>query len=125
MNVFIAALDFRVSPDADQRKRFGPSLLYRYFPFWITVILDRAIIVLLPLVVVVVPVMSLLPQFLRWRMRSRIFRWYRELAYSRPQARQPCQKEKTNAKISLRGRRRLCATRRARGDGIVLSRCHI
>jgi TRAP transporter TAXI family solute receptor len=76
----ITALDFRVSPDADQHKRFGPSLLYRYFPFWIAAILERAIIVLLPLVVIIVPVMNLLPQFLRWRTRSRIFRWYGELA---------------------------------------------
>lgn len=76
----ITALDFRVSPDADQHKRFGSSLLYRYFPFWIAAILERAIIVLLPLVVVIVPVMNLLPQVLRWRTRSRVFRWYGELA---------------------------------------------
>jgi len=76
----ITAMDFRVSPDADQHKRFGSSLLYHYFPFWIAAILERAIIVLLPLVVVIVPVMNLLPQFLRWRTRSRIVRWYGELA---------------------------------------------
>ena len=76
----IARVDLRVSPDADQHKRFGSSLLYHYFPFWIAAILERAIIVLLPLVVVIVPVMNLLPQFLRWRTRSRIVRWYGELA---------------------------------------------
>ena len=30
-----APLDLRVSPHADQHKRFGPSFLYRYLPFWL------------------------------------------------------------------------------------------
>jgi len=33
-----------------------------------------------PLIVVIVPLFNLLPQLLRWRMRSRIYRWYGELA---------------------------------------------
>ena len=34
----------------------------------------------MPLVVILVPVASYLPSFMRWRIRSRIFRWYGELA---------------------------------------------
>ena len=34
----------------------------------------------MPLLVVIVPLFNLLPQLLRWRMRSRIYRWYGELA---------------------------------------------
>ena len=33
-----------------------------------------------PLLVVLVPIVNFLPQFLRWRVRSRIYRWYGELA---------------------------------------------
>jgi TRAP transporter TAXI family solute receptor len=76
-----APVDFRVSQYADQHKRFGPSFLYRYLPFWVAAFLERAIIVLLPLLVIVVPVLNYLPQVLRWRVRSRIFRWYGELAH--------------------------------------------
>jgi hypothetical protein len=36
----------RVSPYADQHKRFGPSFLYRYLPFWVATFVERAIIVL-------------------------------------------------------------------------------
>jgi len=75
-----APLDLRVSPYADQHKRFGPSFLHRYLPFWIATFVERAIIVMVPLIVVVVPVVSYLPDFMRWRVRSRIYRWYGELA---------------------------------------------
>ena len=75
-----APVDILVSPYADQHKRFGPSFLYRYLPFWLATIVERAVIVIVPLIVVLVPLVSYLPQLLRWRARSRIYRWYGELA---------------------------------------------
>jgi TRAP transporter TAXI family solute receptor len=75
-----APIDLRVSPYADQHKRFGPSFLYRYLPFWAATFVERAIIVLVPLIVILVPVARYLPDFMRWRVRSRIYRWYGELA---------------------------------------------
>ena len=75
-----APVDLRVSPYADEHKRFGRSFLYRYLPFWIATFVERAIIVLVPLVVILVPVVSYLPGFMRWRVRSRVYRWYGELA---------------------------------------------
>jgi hypothetical protein len=41
---------------------------------------ERAIIILLPLAAVLFPLFHYLPQFLRWRARSRVYRWYGELA---------------------------------------------
>lgn len=73
-------LDIPVSPDADQHKHFGPSFLHRYLPFWLATVVERAIILIVPLVVILVPAMNFLPQFMRWRVRSRIYRWYGELA---------------------------------------------
>jgi hypothetical protein len=75
-----APVDLRVSAYADQHKRFGPSFLYRFLPFWVASIVERTIILVVPLLVVLVPLMNYLPQFLRWRVRSRIYRWYGELA---------------------------------------------
>jgi len=75
-----AHVDVPVSPDADRHRRFGPSLLYRYLPFWGAAFVERAIILIVPLLVLVVPLFNILPQILRWRVRSRIFRWYGELA---------------------------------------------
>ena len=73
-------IDLRVSADAAQHKRFGPSFLYRYLPFWIATMVERAIVILLPIAIVLVPLFNYLPQFLRWRVRSRVYRWYGELA---------------------------------------------
>ena len=42
--------------------------------------MERAISIWLPLAAVEFPVVHCLPQFLRWRWRSRIYRWYGELA---------------------------------------------
>jgi TRAP-type uncharacterized transport system substrate-binding protein len=73
-------VDLRVSTDADRHKRFGPSFLYRYLPFWLATLVERAIIVLVPLAAVLLPLFHYLPQLLRWRVRSRVYRWYGELA---------------------------------------------
>lgn len=75
-----APVDLPVSAYADQHKRFGPSILYRYLPFWLAALLERMIIVIVPLLVIVIPTLNYVPQVLRWRARSRIFRWYGELA---------------------------------------------
>ena len=69
-----------MSVDADRHHRFGPSLLHRYLPFFFATFVERLVILLVPLLVVIVPLVNLLPQLLRWRVRSRIFRWYGELA---------------------------------------------
>jgi hypothetical protein len=75
----IEQVDLRVSPDAVRHKRFGPSLLYRYTPFWVATSLERLIIIVVPLLVVILPLVKFLPEIMRWRVRSRIYRWYGEL----------------------------------------------
>ena len=75
-----APVDLPVSAYADQHKRFGPSILYRYLPFWVAALVERMIIVIVPLLVILIPTLNYVPQVLRWRVRSRIFRWYGELA---------------------------------------------
>lgn len=75
-----AAVDLPVSADADRHHRFGPSLLHRYLPFFVATYVERLIVLLVPLLVVIVPLVNFLPQLLRWRVRSRIYRWYGELA---------------------------------------------
>jgi TRAP transporter TAXI family solute receptor len=75
----VEQVDLRVSPDAIRHRRFGPSLLYRYLPFWVATFVERFIIVVVPLLVVMLPVMRFLPSIISWRVRSRIYRWYGEL----------------------------------------------
>jgi TRAP transporter TAXI family solute receptor len=72
-------VDLPVSPDAVRHKRFGPSPLYRYLPFWVATFVERFVIIVLPLLLVVLPVVQQLPRVLNWRARSSIYRWYGEL----------------------------------------------
>jgi len=76
----VASVDLPVSKDASRQYRFGPSLLHRYLPFFVATYIERLIVLLIPLMVVLVPLFNFLPQALRWRVRSRIYRWYGELA---------------------------------------------
>jgi TRAP transporter TAXI family solute receptor len=73
-------VDLPVSVNADQHRRFGPHFLYRIMPFWVASLIERMLIIVVPLLAVLVPVASYLPQVMRWRVRSRIYRWYGELA---------------------------------------------
>ncbi|MFO1323931.1 MAG: TAXI family TRAP transporter solute-binding subunit [Burkholderiales bacterium] len=73
-------VDLPVSVDADRHHRFGPSLLHRYLPFFVATYVERLIVLLVPLLVILVPLVNLVPQLLRWRVRSRVYRWYGELA---------------------------------------------
>jgi len=72
-------LDFKLSPDAERFYKFGPPFLQRYLPFWIAILVSRITILLLPLVAVFFPLFKLMPLLYRWRMRSRIYRWYAKL----------------------------------------------
>ena len=74
-----APVDLPVSADAIRHLRFGPTFLHRYFPFFVATYLERLIVLLVPLLVIVVPLINLLPQLFRWRVRSRIYRLYGEL----------------------------------------------
>ncbi|MFO1306227.1 MAG: TAXI family TRAP transporter solute-binding subunit [Burkholderiales bacterium] len=75
----IERVDIRVSPDAVRHERFGPSLLYRYLPFWAATTLERFIIIVLPLLAVLLPLFRFLPQVVSWRVRRLIYRWYGQL----------------------------------------------
>jgi len=55
------------------------SFLYRYLPFWLATLADRAVVLVLPMLVVVIPVLKFVPQLYNWRIRSRIQRRYVEL----------------------------------------------
>jgi len=72
-------LDFELSPEAKRFYQSGSPFLQRYLPFWVANFLNRMKIMLLPLVALLYPLVKLMPPIYRWRMRSRIYRWYSEL----------------------------------------------
>ncbi|WP_456405871.1 TAXI family TRAP transporter solute-binding subunit [Thiolapillus sp.] len=72
-------LSFPLNEQAERYYRHGPPFLQRYLPFWAASLLDRMKIMILPLLGLLLPLFKVVPPLYRWRMRSRIYRWYEEL----------------------------------------------
>jgi len=68
-----------LSPEASRYYKSGAPFLQRYLPFWAANLIDRLLVLLLPALVILIPAMRLLPALYRWRVRSRIYRWYARL----------------------------------------------
>jgi len=71
--------EFPLSSEAERYFTSGPPFLQRYLPYWIAVMVDRLWIILLPALALLVPLMRIIPPLYRWRVRSRIYRWYAQL----------------------------------------------
>lgn len=71
--------EFRLSPDASRYYASGKTFLYRTFPFWLASLVARVLAFLVPLVLLLIPALKLAPAVYRWRIESRIYRWYRVL----------------------------------------------
>jgi TRAP transporter TAXI family solute receptor len=72
-------LDFPLHKEAQRFFRFGPTFLKKYLPFWVAVFIERIKVMFLPLVTLLIPFIRFFPPGFRWRVRSRIYRWYRNL----------------------------------------------
>jgi TRAP-type uncharacterized transport system substrate-binding protein len=74
------ASTFPLSAEAARYYKTGSrSFAYRYLPFWLATLVNRALIALVPILVVVIPGLKLLPQLYAWRVKSRIHQRYGEL----------------------------------------------
>ena len=80
-SAFPAPLDgnFPLSPEAERYYKTGTPFLQRYLPFWAANLVDRLWVMLVPAIAVMVPLFRLVPPLYRWRVRSRIYRWYARL----------------------------------------------
>jgi hypothetical protein len=68
--------EFPISPDAERYYKSGSRFFYRHLPFWLASLADRMLVLLVPLLVLLVPASKAIPTLYRWRIRSRIYRWY-------------------------------------------------
>ena len=72
-------LSIPLDQDAKRFHQRGPSFLQRILPFWAATLVDRLIVMLVPLIALALPLMKAFPPVYRWRVRSRIYRWYADL----------------------------------------------
>jgi TRAP-type uncharacterized transport system substrate-binding protein len=71
--------EFRISADAARYYKSGKSFFYRYLPFWLASLTNRALVAFVPMVVILIPILRGIPRTYRWHVRMRILRWYRAL----------------------------------------------
>lgn len=72
-------VEYPLSADAQRFYKSGPPFLQRFLPFWAATLIDRMLVLLLPLAALLLPLIRIMPPLYRWRVRSRVTRWYREL----------------------------------------------
>lgn len=72
-------VEFPLNESARLYFESGPPFLQKYLPFWVASLIDRGKVLLLPLVTLLIPLFRVAPPLYRWRIRSRIYRWYRLL----------------------------------------------
>jgi len=70
---------YPINEIADRFYKVGPPLLMRYLPFWPAVFIDRMIVMLVPLLALLLSLGKIMPPLYRWRIRSKIYRWYKDL----------------------------------------------
>jgi TRAP-type uncharacterized transport system substrate-binding protein len=71
--------EFALARDADRYYRNGPPAMQRYLPFWLANLVDRMWVALLSIMVILLPLSRVVPPLYTFRIRQRVFRWYRDL----------------------------------------------
>lgn len=72
-------LEFPLGKEAQRYYKRGPSFLRRILPFWAATLVDRMVVMLIPLIALLLPLFKVVPPTYRWRVRSRIYRWYKDV----------------------------------------------
>jgi TRAP-type uncharacterized transport system substrate-binding protein len=73
------SIDLPLSGEAHRFYKSGRPFLQGYLPFWIATLVEKTLVVLIPLAALLYPVFKLLPQMYDWMMQLRIRRLYDEI----------------------------------------------
>jgi hypothetical protein len=72
-------VELPLAAEAERFYKSGPPLLERHLPFWLANLIDRMWVALVSIIAVLIPLSRVVPPLYALRVRSRIFRWYRDL----------------------------------------------
>jgi TRAP-type uncharacterized transport system substrate-binding protein len=73
------SIDLPLSAEAHRFYKSGQPFLQGYLPFWIATLVEKTLVILIPLAALLYPVFKLLPQMYDWTMQMRIRRLYDEI----------------------------------------------
>ena len=71
--------EFPLARDAERYYRNGPPAMQRYLPFWLANMIDRMWVALISIIAILIPLARVVPPIYQFRIRSRVFKWYRHL----------------------------------------------
>ena len=71
--------DIAISDEAKRYYDNGPSFMRRMFPYSVANFLERAWVLAIPLVTLMIPLIRAAPPLYRWRIRRKIYVWYKDL----------------------------------------------
>jgi TRAP-type uncharacterized transport system substrate-binding protein len=72
-------IDLPLSPQARALYKSGPTFLQRSLPFWLAELVQRLLVLIVPLIGIVYPLWSMAPRLYNWQMQRRLSKMYREL----------------------------------------------
>ncbi|GEQ97663.1 hypothetical protein JCM17844_13000 [Iodidimonas gelatinilytica] len=93
-------LSLPLNDEAARFHRRGPSFLQRILPFWAATMLDRWLVMALPLLTLLIPLLRIVPPLYSWRIKARISRPYKALrAIEKRAAHQDIHRDKALAEL--------------------------
>lgn len=72
---------FPLSDEAKSYYKSGEPFWQKHLPFWIATLMDRFLLLFIPLLAIALPVIRLIPKIYQWRIRARIYKRYGELKF--------------------------------------------
>jgi TRAP-type uncharacterized transport system substrate-binding protein len=72
-------VEYPLAKEAERYYKTGPPALQRYLPFGIANLIDRMWVALISIIAILIPLARVVPPLYQFRIRRRIFRWYRDL----------------------------------------------
>jgi len=72
-------LELPMNDAAKKYLKSGDSILEKIFPYWVAYNIDRFKIMLIPFLTLLIPLIKGFFPLYRWRVRSKIYRWYAEV----------------------------------------------
>ena len=73
--------EFDLSKEAERNLKSGAPLLQHYLPFWMANLIERMWLALGIIVAILLPLSRIIPPMYKFRIRSRIFKWYGQLRH--------------------------------------------
>ena len=75
----LANNELPISAEAERGIKSDKPFLQRYLPFWVANLVERMWLVMGIILAIMLPLSRIIPPLYAFRVRSRIFRWYRQL----------------------------------------------